>query len=425
MGNLFGKDCPEPKKPKKHGAGVGWNPAAGGGSITRDAVVKGNLNPSDFILSRKQKEVIVREPGSIGGQQFIVEECSECEVYLLDHTAALTIDLCTDCRVFAGPCESRRDTTKISFCMDCTVVVACQQFRARDCTDCTFFLFSATQPVIESSAGLRFACYTLDYFSLAGQFAAAKLSVWNNKWSQIYNFTGGGEGDWSCLPEGSHHRDFTTRGLPRASRQRVGYTENTHGAVVPITAGIRDFTEAEETCFIVVMPGHIDAVLGKLLAVGGGGDSPISATTSRLLRTKLFRPQMAQSKPFFSGAPSSMAEMASSFPVLGMQWAGPGSAEAAVSLLAAAGVSIPPSPATPPPPPPNESSDTKGKTPKGKTSHSTDIGARNGTSEYYMVAGGGDGGGNDDGRSGRESPAAKAKVFFEQWDEDKGTPLGS
>lgn len=52
-------------------------------------------------------KVFVREPGGIGGQQFIVEECSECEVYLLDHTAALTIDLCTDCRIFAGPCESR------------------------------------------------------------------------------------------------------------------------------------------------------------------------------------------------------------------------------------------------------------------------------------------------------------------------------
>ncbi len=43
------------------------------------------------------------------------------------------------------------------------------------------------------------------------------------------------------------------------------------------------------------MPGHIDAVLGKLLAVGGGGggNSRVSAAalaTSRLLRTKLFRP---------------------------------------------------------------------------------------------------------------------------------------
>lgn len=57
--------------------------------------------------------------------------------------------------------------------------------------------------------------------------------------------------------------------------------------------------------------------------------------------------------------------------------------------------------------------------------NSADIGAGNGTSEYYMVAGRGDGGGNDDGRSGSESSAAKARVFFEQWDEDKGKPLGS
>lgn len=63
---------------------------------------------------------------------------------------------------------------------------------------------------------------------------------------------------------------------------------------------MRGFQAAEETCFIVVMPGHIDAVLGKLLAVGGGGGTGAAgsaAGTSRLLRTKLFRPQPVRSKP--------------------------------------------------------------------------------------------------------------------------------
>ncbi|CAN0084102.1 unnamed protein product, partial [Laminaria digitata] len=176
--------------------------APGTGGAPAASAAKRKLDPKDFIFSGKQKEVLVKEPGSIGGQQFIVEECSECDVYLLDHTAALNIDVCVDCRIFAGPCES---SVFIRDCKDCTIVIACQQFRTRDCSGCTFFLFSATQPVIESSVDLRFACYTLDYFSLAGQFAAANLSVWNNKWSQIFNFTGG-EGDWSCLPQGSHHR---------------------------------------------------------------------------------------------------------------------------------------------------------------------------------------------------------------------------
>ncbi|CAM9461826.1 unnamed protein product [Hapterophycus canaliculatus] len=294
------------------------------------------------------------------------------------------------------------------------MVVACQQFRARDCTDCTFFLFSSTQPVIESSVGLRFACYTLDYFSLAGQFAAAKLSVWNNKWSQVYNFTGGGEGDWCCLPQGSHHRDFTTNSLPETSRQRVGYTDNTHGAVVPMTAGMRDFSAEEENCFIAVMPGHVDAVLGKLLAVGGGRNSLMLDSTSRLLRTKIFCPQPAQSKSFFSGAPSSMAEVASSGPVLGMQWAGPGSAEDAVSLLAAAGVSVPPSPQTP---------DTRlGKTSKTKKGKRTTAAGGGSVTmgEYYMTVRSG----SDGSVGSSEAAVAKAKVFFEQWEEDKGQSLG-
>lgn len=62
------------------------------------------------LLARNRpraRQVLVREPGSIGGQQFIVDECTSCDAYLLDHTAALTIDACTDCRIFTGPCESR------------------------------------------------------------------------------------------------------------------------------------------------------------------------------------------------------------------------------------------------------------------------------------------------------------------------------
>lgn len=70
-------------------------------------IVTADVGGFTLGFDRFSLQVVVREPGSIGGQQFIVEECSECDVYLLDHTAALNIDLCTDCRIFTGPCESR------------------------------------------------------------------------------------------------------------------------------------------------------------------------------------------------------------------------------------------------------------------------------------------------------------------------------
>lgn len=60
-----------------------------------------------------------------------------------------------------------------------------------------------------------------------------------------------------------------------------------------LAAGVRDFKPEEEACFIVVMPAHIDDVLGKLLAVGGGGTPLSPGRPCQLLRTKLFCPQQA------------------------------------------------------------------------------------------------------------------------------------
>lgn len=39
--------------------------------------------------------------------------------------------------------------------------------------------------------------------------------------------------------------------------------------------------------------------------------------------------------------------------------------------------------------------------------------------EYYMTTGSGSGGGGSS-----DASVAKAKMFFEQWEEDKGQPVG-
>lgn len=125
------------------------------------------------------------------------------------------------------------------------IVMACQQFRTRDCKNLDVLLFSGTAPIIETSNHLRLGCFRFAYFSLEGgicycfffhiycsfsmnikrekerekkrtilfsvltsyhpnlhgiaQFEAANISVWNNVWSQIHDFSGSGH--WQCLPE--------------------------------------------------------------------------------------------------------------------------------------------------------------------------------------------------------------------------------
>jgi protein XRP2 len=46
-----------------------------------------------------------------------------------------------------------------------------------------------TAPVVESSKGLRFGCWRAQYFDLKEQLDAANLNVYQNKWSEIYDFT--------------------------------------------------------------------------------------------------------------------------------------------------------------------------------------------------------------------------------------------
>ena len=54
--------------------------------------------------------------------------------------------------------------------MDCQCVIACQQFRMKNSKRCTISLFTATQPVIESSSKIKFACFQCQYPQLKSKF---------------------------------------------------------------------------------------------------------------------------------------------------------------------------------------------------------------------------------------------------------------
>lgn len=54
-------------------------------------------------------------------------------------------------------------------CNDCSVLVACGQYRMRDCNNVNVFLCCPTQPIIESSRRIHFGCYQLNYNQLDGR----------------------------------------------------------------------------------------------------------------------------------------------------------------------------------------------------------------------------------------------------------------
>lgn len=97
----------------------------------------------------------------------------------------IQVDELKRCKILIGPsCES----VFIRDCEDCVITVACKQLRTRDCHRCTFFLYSKTDPVIETSSWLKFAPFNASYPGLTQQFRSANLPPDDDHWLKIFDF---------------------------------------------------------------------------------------------------------------------------------------------------------------------------------------------------------------------------------------------
>jgi hypothetical protein len=99
-------------------------------------------------------------------------------------------------------------------CHDCQCVVACQQFRMKNCRKCSISLFTATQPVIEASSKIKFACFQCHY---PQQDVSPASGAWESH--QLYlHWTNG-------LPAFLHWCDVFINGL-RRKEQLVEYLQS-------------------------------------------------------------------------------------------------------------------------------------------------------------------------------------------------------
>nr|XP_018914443.1 PREDICTED: protein XRP2-like [Bemisia tabaci] len=153
-------------------------------------------NVNDFKFENLDNAELFKGPGSINGEQFIIRNCSNSKIFLLDYTNMLTVDDSSNCLLILGPVKS---SVFFRNCSNCTCVVACGQFRMRDCKKMNIFLHSATTPTIESSTDIEFACHQLNYNGLKEQFKLVNLNIFTNCWYSVHDFTPG-EGSWGLLP---------------------------------------------------------------------------------------------------------------------------------------------------------------------------------------------------------------------------------
>lgn len=239
--------------------------------------------------------------GSVAGEQFLVEDCENCNVFLFDHCTNVIVDRCANCRVFVGPCDT---SVSLRECTDCAFTVYCQQLRTRELRNCDIRLFCSTDPVLELCTGTRIGMAMESYFEINAHMRRAGLRKWCNRWSAVHNFTPE-VGGWEALPIVIEDEEETATGavessegtqgqlmpagtfhaLPADARESVNATVKARDALVPVTAGVAG--KASGTPVIAVFlqvstEGALDDLVAPLNALcgGGGGDDDDEATGS-------------------------------------------------------------------------------------------------------------------------------------------------
>uniref|UniRef100_A0A8D0GHU3 Protein XRP2 n=1 Tax=Sphenodon punctatus TaxID=8508 RepID=A0A8D0GHU3_SPHPU len=275
------------------------------------------IDPKDYMFSGLKDETVGRLPGKVAGQQFVIQDCENCNIYILDHSATITIDDCTSCRIFLGPVKG---SVFFRDCKDCKCVVACQQFRTRDCRKMEVFLCCATQPIIESSTGMKFGCFQYYYPELALQFKDAGLSIFNNTWSNIHDFTPvSGENNWSLLPDHAITHEYVP--LP-TSEELKGVRISTDAAksIIPITRGKRQ-KGSDESCLAVFFAGDYTTANARKLI------DEMTGKGFLLIQTKEVAMKAEDAQRVFQQEASDFVPLLEKGPVVALEFGGDGAVE--------------------------------------------------------------------------------------------------
>ncbi|XP_023322127.1 protein XRP2 [Eurytemora carolleeae] len=202
---------------------------------------------SKYIIDSKGEGEVFRGPGSINGQQFQIKNCVRSQIYLYDWSNTITIDDCKHCKIFLGPVKG---SVFVRDCTDCTIVLACGQFRTRDCSNLDVFILVNTQPIIESSTGIRLGCFQFYYDQLSEHMFQADISPWQNFWWKVHDFTPvKGEKNWSKLGTIFKVEDYLP--LPTSDQGRNGSAKE-EKSLVPLTVGPSRSLSGEEVSLVVI-----------------------------------------------------------------------------------------------------------------------------------------------------------------------------
>ncbi|XP_002735209.1 tubulin-specific chaperone C-like [Saccoglossus kowalevskii] len=166
------------------------------------AQVISDTGKMECSVSDKKAEKVSLDETEVNGKDVGLFRLVDSVVKVRGSPSALHINSLTNCKVFCGPVPG---SIFVDECVNCILVVSCQQLRVHHTTDTQFYLHVTSRAIIEDTTRVEFAPYTWSYVGIDQHFSATGLERKRNTWDDVDDFnwlaSDKHSPNWSLIPE--------------------------------------------------------------------------------------------------------------------------------------------------------------------------------------------------------------------------------
>lgn len=142
-------------------------------------------NEKLFGFNSRNNEVLTLEPEELFQRDITLRELKNCTVALKGVLGTLHMSNLENCIILCGPVST---SVFVEKCINCKIVVACQQMRMHTLSHCDIYLHVTSKGIVEDCSDIRTAPYNLDYEDLDKDFNMSSLDRGTNNWDKLDDF---------------------------------------------------------------------------------------------------------------------------------------------------------------------------------------------------------------------------------------------
>lgn len=65
------------------------------------------MNLKDYIIESIEDGEVLKMPGAVNGQQFVIQNCKNTSIFVFDHANTVTVDDCINCKIILAAVKGR------------------------------------------------------------------------------------------------------------------------------------------------------------------------------------------------------------------------------------------------------------------------------------------------------------------------------